>query len=712
MRDNKLRILLFLMIAVQTATLGYMARTIWFPAFMLGFALLGLPGWIRFDPSPRRRRFLLYALAFLLFIKARVMGRGLMSEARFTFDYGYSYALAQLALLAQTAALFLKHPDGRFPRWTAAAGVAAMIYSGNRLVNIYPPSSSFSERDVYMALCLVFALLAGLWMVAGARRIPPSRQDRPRAPRALIFGAPLIALSLLIGWSVSLFFISVEQDLRDAVGNFLYGTRFGPSAAGFSNQAWLGSVKRWKTDKDNAVALRVFSDVEPGYLRARVFPYYGSLHRTGWVGEGVSQVVDPAESVPPDVFQLLGGDLVYPVPGSDSAEREERGVERWKRFTVNPVRDLKGVLPLPFQTAWAAVPTGEFRATASGVVDTNVLYKNMRYETLVPRVPAPRNLEIEEFEAFLSLPPRLSAVIWDKAWEIFAPEMSPVEKMRAVVAYFRTNHRYSLEVDYNRDSGHGDPLSWFISEKAAAHCEYFASATAVLLRLADVPTRYVTGFVAVEWNPLGDYWIARNKDAHAWVEAWDEKSGRWMIVESTPSAGVPGEEEFRRGGELSKLWDSLKMFFGGLKKKLFEEGLLKLLESLGLFLFGIALYFATGWGLLLLTGLAFLVVAYLLLRRKKRLHKWMDGTPESEAGLLLMSVERRLARRGLVRGEAETPRQFAQRIEADAHESERTSRAALARWYCLYSDLHYGQRITTDSLETLRRAAKDVWKLI
>ena len=49
-----------------------------------------------------------------------------------------------------------------------------------------------------------------------------------------------------------------------------------------------------------------------------------------------------------------------------------------------------------------------------------------------------------------------------------------------------------------------------------------------------VPTRYVSGFVSTEYCVDESYWLARNRDAHAWVEAYDNDTGIWFPVESTP----------------------------------------------------------------------------------------------------------------------------------------------------------------------------------
>jgi hypothetical protein len=58
--------------------------------------------------------------------------------------------------------------------------------------------------------------------------------------------------------------------------------------------------------------------------------------------------------------------------------------------------------------------------------------------------------------------------------------------------------------------------------------------------MAGVPCRYIVGFVVSEKNQYSGEWVARNEDAHAWVEAYDETVG-WVTVETTPAAGIPDE---------------------------------------------------------------------------------------------------------------------------------------------------------------------------
>lgn len=78
----------------------------------------------------------------------------------------------------------------------------------------------------------------------------------------------------------------------------------------------------------------------------------------------------------------------------------------------------------------------------------------------------------------------------------------------------------------------GDPVDQFLFESRAGFCEHYAAAFVVLLRAAGVPARVVTGYLGGELNPLGEYFIVRQRDAHAWAEVWYEDDG-WVRVDPT-----------------------------------------------------------------------------------------------------------------------------------------------------------------------------------
>ncbi len=75
---------------------------------------------------------------------------------------------------------------------------------------------------------------------------------------------------------------------------------------------------------------------------------------------------------------------------------------------------------------------------------------------------------------------------------------------------------------------------WFLKESDTGYCVHYASATAVLLRAAGIPARYVSGYLV---KAQADRMVnVRHKDAHAWVEYYIPGVG-WMMLESTASGG-------------------------------------------------------------------------------------------------------------------------------------------------------------------------------
>jgi transglutaminase-like putative cysteine protease len=78
----------------------------------------------------------------------------------------------------------------------------------------------------------------------------------------------------------------------------------------------------------------------------------------------------------------------------------------------------------------------------------------------------------------------------------------------------------------------------FIFETREGFCEHYASAFAIMMRAAGLPTRIVTGYQGGELNGIGNYYIIRQMDAHAWTEVWLGERG-WVRVD--PTAAVAPE---------------------------------------------------------------------------------------------------------------------------------------------------------------------------
>jgi hypothetical protein len=111
---------------------------------------------------------------------------------------------------------------------------------------------------------------------------------------------------------------------------------------------------------------------------------------------------------------------------------------------------------------------------------------------------------------------------------------SDEEKAKAVYDYLIENYQYNLNSPWE---GEGNPLEAFLFDVKEGYCEQFATAMNILLRHAGVPTRLVTGFLRGEWNKYGNYFLVRQKNAHAWVEVYLQSKG-WTTFDPTPPVEI------------------------------------------------------------------------------------------------------------------------------------------------------------------------------
>lgn len=84
------------------------------------------------------------------------------------------------------------------------------------------------------------------------------------------------------------------------------------------------------------------------------------------------------------------------------------------------------------------------------------------------------------------------------------------------------------------------PLENFLTRRKQGHCEYYATATVLLLRTAGVPARYVTGYYVSEYSKFEKKYIARVRHGHAWVTAY--VGGKWIEIDTTPPAWFTEED--------------------------------------------------------------------------------------------------------------------------------------------------------------------------
>ncbi len=270
--------------------------------------------------------------------------------------------------------------------------------------------------------------------------------------------------------------------------------------------------------------------------------------------------------------------------------------------------------------------------------------------------------------AYLAVPEDLARRLANLAATLGDPDLAGSDTIAAVTRALRAKHGYTLEP---RPAPAGvDPVESFLLGEHAGHCELFASAAVLLLRLRGVPARYVTGFRGGEWNTVGNYVAVRDDRAHAWAEAFLPDRG-WVRVDATPP-GAP----LPRAGHLSEVMDALDYFWNRWVVGYDLGRQLELARRAGRHLVPRAAHapariFTMAAGACLLAGL--LLAARRLRRRRARsVHDAHEITRSPIwTAPRLGAVERlyrrtlgRLARAGCARRSNETPHEYAQRVRA------------------------------------------------
>lgn len=123
--------------------------------------------------------------------------------------------------------------------------------------------------------------------------------------------------------------------------------------------------------------------------------------------------------------------------------------------------------------------------------------------------------------------------LWQDAGQpdIYEPE-GRVRMLEQIVRHLRSERFvYTLEVPQRPDQA--EPVEHFLFTTRQGHCEIYATTMAVLCHILGIPTRYVTGYLASNYNEVAQCFVVRQKDAHAWVEAF--VPGRdWVRYDPTP----------------------------------------------------------------------------------------------------------------------------------------------------------------------------------
>jgi protein-glutamine gamma-glutamyltransferase len=229
------------------------------------------------------------------------------------------------------------------------------------------------------------------------------------------------------------------------------------------------------------------------------------------------------------------------------------------QLPTGPVLLLKCHLePTDDLTLFSSYPAIEISSssltTVRKWVDTQILHasrpirKSQDYTIKLPAVPASLANVLAEERAQISLPvsappdlppeqrDRILGLIAEQTRGIGSPDI-PENRLAFVrrLEAFLQSDSFSYTRQPPAPPIQGDPVSHFLFETRRGHCEYFASALAMLCQMKGIPARVVVGYYAVDYNTLGRFYLVRKKDAHAWVEAFIPGMD-WMTFDPTPSS--------------------------------------------------------------------------------------------------------------------------------------------------------------------------------
>ncbi len=725
------RLIAVVMILGSSVLVGLTSGDITFPAILSMLGLLGVLRRFTWDIRPERHfitPLLLLLLAILFALHCRYAHVRPDQTAAFAWQTIARYFLASMILLlflrphrtrdgglrmadfglkeAGSANLqsAIRHPQSSvgLPHSLGLFHLASALAAGQVLL-LDDRYVAFRLMELLsVTLAILYAALDGV-LVVGTRTpvvgTAPSISNRllTTGYRLPVCLALLLLVAINVGWiGGSMLYRHVETinflpALLSRGSVSLDSTTAQAARVGFSASGKLSTVLAIKDDADTTPILTVTGN-NPVYLRAMAFVTY---QQSAWHELSSWEALAPEQNLPFGVL-LVGRANLFRLH-NEEAPRE---------VVVRHESTTGDVMFTPLGTCFVEGPFSLVMRDDDDVVKSANVRSRQSYRVGYTAAPSRRPPTGLQGHHMTELPKQLDPRIRQRAIPIFRGCTTTAQKIEAVTRYFHTNYTYVLGLDVPPEQ---DALNYFLLEASTGYCEYFASGAAILLRLAGVPTRYVTGFLVTERGDDSRTWVARNMDAHAWVEAWDAQQGQWVIVEATTQEGL-GDTSL--ANELARSAGGGQPLLTRLAEALYEYGLFGVIAVVWRF---------TGLVLLLLT----VVIVARILRSGRMIRRWRSGPrTQGQDGLatlhrLLIAMDRKTKALGYRRQPEETLHAFAGRISRSSSQmavpgspsemgNGRLSTVRwLAAWYLQYAGLRYARVLDPAQIELLQRLATE-----
>lgn len=216
---------------------------------------------------------------------------------------------------------------------------------------------------------------------------------------------------------------------------------------------------------------------------------------------------------------------------------------------LNPFAN--GFLFLPYEAVGLELDRGYPVVLSDGVVRLPTNRRTVRYTAWIRRSD-PRGIGATAIDP-ASVPPQIRSYA---RW-LTGDLNDPGEIYARIRDHLARNFVYTLDPP----AATGDPIVHFLVRSKAGHCEFFASAAALLLTARGIPARLVMGSYGGEMGFLSSAVVVRGTNLHAWVEAELDGTG-FSVLDPTPPAGVPsGTTRASFWRRLSSLGRELEFFY-------------------------------------------------------------------------------------------------------------------------------------------------------
>jgi protein-glutamine gamma-glutamyltransferase len=360
---------------------------------------------------------------------------------------------------------------------------------------------------------------------------------RPRRANPAIWLC-LLLLAGAIGFGGQVQLHQLQAKLEEQVAPLLSGFT-GEAIDPYQAQTRVGSIGDLK--QSNEIIFRVAGDLQKSPLLLREATY-NKYQSPSWV------------AVKPKFIPVL--------PQSDGSTWK-LGESQTRSNSITISSQLKrgqAILRLPHgTTAIERLNVAEMMQNQYGTVKIRGQGNSLTYQALFnPQrslaQPLPWRIDTPPTDDDLQIPASERSAIDKTLQHLNVQDLSADRVLDRLSNFFTQNFRYSLKL-----AGSGNqstPLSAFLLEQRAGHCEYFATATTLLLRGAGIPARYVVGYSVHEWSPLEQQFVVRSRHAHAWVMAYT--NGNWQSFDTTPPDWAAQEDATASPFQtISDLWSFL-----------------------------------------------------------------------------------------------------------------------------------------------------------